>query len=143
MPHIPPYFDVKLPMFWGDMDALAHLNNVQYFRYCEQARTEWLKVIGFNLKPRPDFSLVLVTTSCTFLKPIEYPADVTIRIHYDGHGRTSFSQRYEFYVNDDFDTIYAEAKSKVVCINPSENKSTPIPEFLLNYLTQAESSNNE
>ena len=28
----------RVPMRWGEMDALSHMNNVSYFRYFEQAR---------------------------------------------------------------------------------------------------------
>ena len=28
----------RVPMRWGEMDALGHMNNVCYFRYFEQAR---------------------------------------------------------------------------------------------------------
>ena len=31
---------------WGDMDAFGHVNNTIYFRYLEQARIEWLRVIA-------------------------------------------------------------------------------------------------
>ena len=31
-----------IPVRWGDMDALGHVNNAVYFRYIEQARVNWL-----------------------------------------------------------------------------------------------------
>ena len=31
----------RVPMRWGEMDALGHMNNVSYFRYFEQARISW------------------------------------------------------------------------------------------------------
>ena len=30
-----------MPIRWGDMDAIGHVNNTVYFRYMEQARIEW------------------------------------------------------------------------------------------------------
>ena len=29
---------VEIPVAWGDMDAMGHVNNVVYFRYFETAR---------------------------------------------------------------------------------------------------------
>jgi acyl-CoA thioester hydrolase len=29
---------VRMPIRWGDMDAMGHVNNTVYFRYFEQAR---------------------------------------------------------------------------------------------------------
>ena len=31
-----------MPIRWGDMDAMGHVNNTVYFRYMEQTRIEWL-----------------------------------------------------------------------------------------------------
>ncbi len=28
----------RIPVRWGDMDAMAHVNNTVYFRYMEQTR---------------------------------------------------------------------------------------------------------
>ena len=35
----------RLPIRWGDMDALGHVNNTVYFRYMEQARIEWVRAL--------------------------------------------------------------------------------------------------
>ncbi|MGH8708962.1 MAG: acyl-CoA thioesterase, partial [Burkholderiales bacterium] len=31
----------RIPIRWGDMDAMGHVNNTTYFRYMEQARISW------------------------------------------------------------------------------------------------------
>ena len=31
-------FELDIPVRWGDMDALGHVNNIMYFRYFEQVR---------------------------------------------------------------------------------------------------------
>jgi len=30
-----------IPIRWGDMDAMSHVNNTDYFRYLESLRIEW------------------------------------------------------------------------------------------------------
>ena len=37
-----------MPIRWGDMDALGHVNNTVYFRYMEQARIEWLYALAHD-----------------------------------------------------------------------------------------------
>ena len=37
--------EMVIPIRWGDMDAMGHVNNTVYFRYMEQARIEWLESI--------------------------------------------------------------------------------------------------
>ena len=32
---------LQMPIRWGDMDAMGHVNNTLYFRYLETARIAW------------------------------------------------------------------------------------------------------
>ena len=34
--------EMVIPIRWGDMDAMGHVNNTIYFRYLEIVRIEWL-----------------------------------------------------------------------------------------------------
>jgi acyl-CoA thioester hydrolase len=38
----------RMPLRWGDMDAMGHVNNTVYFRYLEQARIELFEMLGFR-----------------------------------------------------------------------------------------------
>ena len=38
-------FEMQIPIRWGDMDAMNHLNNTSYFRYMETYRIDWLRAI--------------------------------------------------------------------------------------------------
>ena len=40
-----------IPVRWGDMDAMGHVNHALYFRYLEVVRLEWLCKIGAIPKP--------------------------------------------------------------------------------------------
>jgi acyl-CoA thioester hydrolase len=50
-------YELELPIRWGDMDAMGHVNNTVYFRYMEQLRISWFDAMGFGPDPRgrPDF----------------------------------------------------------------------------------------
>ena len=39
-------YEMVVPIRWGDMDAMNHLNNAMYFRYLETVRIEWMCSIG-------------------------------------------------------------------------------------------------
>lgn len=47
-----PVFVSRIPIRWGDMDAMGHVNNAVFFRYLEQARIEWYSHIGRGGKRR-------------------------------------------------------------------------------------------
>ena len=52
-------YETRFPIRWGDMDAMGHVNNANYFRYLEIARIEWLHSVGGA--PNPDgFGPVIV-----------------------------------------------------------------------------------
>jgi len=33
----------SIPVRWGDMDAMGHVNNTVYFRFMEQTRISWFE----------------------------------------------------------------------------------------------------
>ena len=37
-----PIYTTVVPLRWGDMDQIGHVNNTVYFRCYEQARVEWI-----------------------------------------------------------------------------------------------------
>ncbi len=44
-------YEMTIPIRWGDMDAMGHVNNTTYFRYLETARIDWMRLIGVALDP--------------------------------------------------------------------------------------------
>ena len=36
-------FEIDLSVEWGDMDALQHVNNVEYFKYFQKARIAYFE----------------------------------------------------------------------------------------------------
>lgn len=117
----------RIPVRWGDMDAYGHVNNTVYFRYCEQARVEWLEQSGSTVSPDNPVAPVIINASCTFLIPINYPATVVLKMYAGEPGRSSVMTWYELSVEGD-ERLYAEGASKVVWMDPGTGKSVPLPE---------------
>jgi len=116
-----------IPVRWGDMDALGHVNNTVYFRYMEQSRIEWLEAMDFRLDPGQAEGVVIVNASCTFLIPVTYPATLEVRLLVGAPGRSSIPTYYEIRCVGN-DTLYAEGAAKVVWIDGRTGKSVPLPE---------------
>lgn len=38
--------EMVIPIRWGDMDAMGHVNNTVYFRYLETVRIAWFGSLG-------------------------------------------------------------------------------------------------
>lgn len=118
-----------IPVRWGDMDALGHVNNTVYFRYAEQARIDWLASLGHDDIVEVEEGPVIVNASCTFLKPIAFPATVEVRTLIGRPGRSSLPTFYEMRCVGD-DTLYAEGAAKIVWWNPRTGKSLPLPDSI-------------
>ncbi len=65
-------YEMSIPIRWGDMDAMNHLNNTTYFRYLETCRIDWLQSIGFFWGQSPGLGVLPNSHS-----PKAAPADAT------------------------------------------------------------------
>jgi acyl-CoA thioester hydrolase len=120
----------RIPVRWGDMDALGHVNNTVYFRYMEQARIDWLAdAFGITDIVKVDEGPVIINASCTFFKPITFPATVEVRTLIGKPGRSSLPTFYEIRCVGE-DTLYAEGAAKIVWWNPKSGSSLPLPDAI-------------
>src|SRR5665647_952353 len=71
---------MRIPIRWGDMDAMGHLNNASYFRYLETARIDWMYSIGCKPDPKGE-GPVIVNAFCNFYRQLEYPGDVLMKMY--------------------------------------------------------------
>jgi acyl-CoA thioester hydrolase len=120
----------RIPIRWGDMDAMGHVNNTLYFRYMEEARVGWYDSLGINdlgLSLPPRCGPIVVNASCTFLKALRFPGEVEVRLYLDEPGRASVMTIYELRPSYDPEALYAEGRAKALWINMDEEKSIPLP----------------
>lgn len=122
-----------IPIRWGDMDAMGHVNNTVYFRFLEQARIEWYAFIG--RKENAGMETVVVNAWCSFMAALVYPGEVEVRTYAGAPGTSSFEIVQEIRRTDDPDTLYAKGGAKVVWINRATGKSAPLPDNVRRLIT--------
>jgi acyl-CoA thioester hydrolase len=115
----------RMPIRWGDMDAMGHVNNAVYFRYLEQARIEWLSQIDCAPNPAGE-GPVIINAHCTFLRQLKYPGEIEVRTYIGAIGRTSFESIQEIRRLDDMETLAAQGGAKIVWVNFLLEKSSPL-----------------
>lgn len=121
--------EMLIPIRWGDMDAMGHINNTVYFRYMETARIEWVNAMG--LAPRPGGeAIVIVNAFCNFIRQFEYPGEVRIKTFASNPGRSSFDTWATMERTDDPGTVYASGGATIVWVDMAAHKSAPLPEWL-------------
>jgi acyl-CoA thioester hydrolase len=131
--HVPEHkkltHEMVIPVRWGDMDAMGHVNNTVYFRYFEVARLDWLFRIGAG--PNPEgFGPVIVNAFCNFVRQVEYPGDLLAKHYVANPGRSSFDTYITLERTDQPGFIHAEGGSKTVWTDFKAQKSAPMPEWL-------------
>ena len=119
-------FQLEVPIRWGDMDAMGHVNNTTYFRYLETVRLDWARSIGCRPDPQGQ-GIVIVNAFCTFHKQLEYPGDVLVKMYVSDVGRTSFESWATMERTDDPGVVYAAGGATTVWVDFPAQKSLPIP----------------
>lgn len=119
---------IQVPVRWGDMDALGHVNNTCYFRYMEEARIAWMDDVLARAGPFPGEGHNIVNASCTFHLPIVHPAALEVRMYLGTPGRSSIESHYEIDIGG---RNYAEGAAKIVWVDFKTQRSTPLPQRLL------------
>jgi acyl-CoA thioester hydrolase len=120
---------LRMPIRWGDMDAMGHVNNTVYFRYIEQARISWFDEIACTPDPEGE-GPVIVNAHCSFLKQLKYPGEIEIRTFVGPPGRSSFEMFHQIHMvgaDGNPGILHAEGGAKIVWVNFPAEKSVPLP----------------
>jgi len=121
--------EMVMPIRWGDMDAMGHVNNTVYFRYMEVVRIDWMYLIGAT--PNPDGTGPLIVNAfCNFVRQLEFPGEVRARHYVCNPGRSSFDTYCTLERCDNPGTIYAEGGAKTVWTDFKAQKSVPLPDWM-------------
>jgi len=86
---------ITVPVAWGEMDSLGHVNNIIYFRYFESARIVYLERSGLmEVMKRSGIGPILAKTSAAYKKPVRYPDTLSVGARVAAIGTTSFVMEY-------------------------------------------------
>ncbi len=119
---------LRMPIRWGDMDAMGHVNNTLYFRYLEIARIDWFDSIGCKPNPQGE-GPVIVNAFCNFHKQLEYPGDIVVKMYASEPGRSSFESWNTIERGDTPGVVYASGGATTVWVDFPKQKSTPLPQW--------------
>ena len=122
-------FEMVMPVRWGDMDALGHVNNAVYFRYMETARVEWLRTVG-AIPSTTGHGPVIVNAYCNFYKQLEYPADVLVKMFVSDPKRTTFETWSTLERVDQPGVISAAGGATTIWVDFQQQKAVDLPEHV-------------
>ncbi len=112
---------------WGDMDALGHINSLEYLAYMQECRVQWL----INMKlSSAEVTPVLVNLHGEFKAEVLYPNTIEVVMYGSEPGRSSFLTEYEVWAKGDPDYLCATGYAKMVCIDSNKRCPIPLPEAI-------------
>jgi len=126
---------MEIPIRWGDMDMMGHVNNTLYLRYAETARIQMMEDAGYATNPLGE-GFVIANVFCNFLKQLEYPGTVIAKSYVGAIGRSSFDLYHELLRTDGGETVFANAGATMVWLNFPQQKTLPLPEGMRRWLAQ-------
>ena len=121
--------EMVLPIRWGDMDAMGHVNNTIYFRYFEIVRIAWFDSV--NCRPdKAGEGPLIVNAFCNFLEQVTYPGDLLAKHFVANPGRSSFDTFLTLERTDAPGRIVATGGATSVWVDFRTGKSAPMPAWL-------------
>lgn len=121
---------IQLPMQWGDMDMLGHLNNVIYFRYVESGRIAYFDAL---LDDKTDTwggeGPILAEIQCRFIRQLRYPAQLEIGTRVSRIGSRSLALESAIFVQGEL-SVAASSRAVIVWFSYSRQEATAIPQSL-------------
>ena len=119
--------EMVIPIRWGDMDAMGHVNNTVYFRYMEQTRISWFDALVPHEEAWKSTGIVIANATCNFKRPINYPGTVDVQLFIGQPGGSSVPTFYELTIGGE---LYADGAATVVFIDMARQKPVRIPQTI-------------
>ena len=121
-------FIIQVNVEWGDMDALQHVNNVEYFKYFQKARIAYFeKNSSEDLFVESRISTILASTECKFIYPLKYPDAISIGARVDSMADQYFTMKYAV-ISHKNQKLVAIGGAKVVMFDYDKNMKASVPQ---------------
>jgi acyl-CoA thioester hydrolase len=119
---------IVVPLRWGDMDAMGHINNTLYFRYMESCRLDWVFASGVSQRLDTQ-GPVIVNAFCNFLRQLEFPGDIRVTMALANIGRSSLDTFHRIERLDEPGVVCAEGGARMVWTDYAQRRSAPMPDW--------------
>jgi acyl-CoA thioester hydrolase len=131
---------IEIPVAWGEMDSLGHVNNIIYFRYFESVRMAYFDALGFwDYMEETGIGPILASTQCKFRIPLTYPDTISAGARIAKVENDRFLMEYIVFSHQ-HRRVAAEGEGLIVSYNYREKKKAALPEEIRERIRLLESS---
>ncbi len=120
-------FSLPVRVYYEDTDAGGVVYYANYLKFCERARTDWLRAIGLEqgrLAADQNIIFVVRSVKADYLQPavLDDLLDVVTTLGKLGHASLVFDQKIQRGGQILFETLIT-----IACIDRVSKRATPIP----------------
>lgn len=106
---------------------MGHVNNAQYFTYCESARMSYFRAVGMDEhREGGRFGPALAAAQLNFRRQVRYPAELAVATRVSEIGRTSFRMEYEIAPRTGGERV-ADGFGVIVWVDYESGRPVPLP----------------
>lgn len=120
-------FVLPVRVYYEDTDAAGVVYYANYLRFCERARTEWLRAIGFEqqrMLTEDGLAFVVRSVQADYLSPARLDDALTVVSTIDVLQRASMTFGQEVMRGNEL--LFA-ADVRIACVDWNRGKPAPIP----------------
>lgn len=125
-----PEYIFQVRVYIEDTDGGGIVYYVNYLKFMERARTEFLRHLGFDhyLHAEEDFMFVVRGADVRYLQPARMDDALVVSAQIQSMGRASMSFRQEVRRGD---TVLCIGQIDIACVKRSDLKPRALPEGLV------------
>ena len=132
---------IAVPVAWGEMDAMGHVNNVVYLRWFESVRMVYLQRVGLMAHLQEHgVGPILAETRCRFRIPLEYPDEVEVGARVARLETDRFLMDYAV-ASRQHGRLAAEGDGLIVTYDYDAARKAPVPEATVAAIRHLENNN--
>ncbi|HJR90143.1 MAG TPA: thioesterase family protein [Aeromicrobium sp.] len=130
---------ISLPVQWGDMDAVGHVNNAIYFRYVESGRIAYFSTLddGIDVQSGMSEGPILADIQCTYIGQLRYPAQIDVGTRTSKLGGKSFTVEAGVFLAGEDEPV-ATSRAVVVWFDYENQQTTAVPERIRQRILEIE-----
>lgn len=118
-------FSISVQAAWNDIDKLGHVTNSAYWRWCDDARVQYVMAAGLQ-EPAPDRPcFVILSATGTFSASMLYRERGIMTCRTIRLGRTSTTTQHSLWLKGG---RAFSATFELVLVDQSTGRPTPIPQ---------------
>jgi acyl-CoA thioester hydrolase len=127
-------FQWKIRVYYEDTDSGGVVYYANYLKFMERARTEWMRVLGFEqdrLLSESGIVFAVRSAKVEFLQPARFNDQLSVSVTVARRGRASLTFNQIVTRQADAQQPLCTGEIKVACVDAVSFRPQPIPDNIL------------